>query len=689
MPPRRAAAKPVQAADALDGCIIAISGKFAGTTQAALQSRVKTLGATVASSVNADTTILIATEKDFESNSVKTKAATTHGIPIVSLSWLDECESTDSKVDETHHRLDTASTSPAPAPAPASKQTNGSKKRAASSNASPAPTQDTSQSKKPKIAENAKIGDGQNAKSKKLAISIDEYCPLNSYQVYIDNDGTIWDASLNQTNSSANNNKFYKVQTLTNGSDYKTWTRWGRVGERGQNAILGNGSVDDALWNFEKKFKDKSGLKWDDRGSNPKAGKYAYVERSYNPDSDDEEDDAGSGAGADGEVKTETKAADCTLDAPTQDLMKLIFNQQYFAETMTALNYDANKLPLGKLSKGTIARGFQALKDLSVLLDNADEDSKIEIERLSNQYFSVIPHAFGRDRPPVIRESTLLKREIELLESLSDMKEAAAMLKSQLKDDSGVHQLDKQFRGLNMNEMTALDHKSEEFTELDAYLNNSKGATHHHSYAVQEIFRIERNGEFERFDKSPYSKMASDRRLLWHGSRVTNFGGILGQGLRIAPPEAPVSGYMFGKGIYLADMSSKSANYCCSYNSGGTALLLLCEAELGRPMHELTWASSSAGEDAKAKGSVSTWGKGRTGPSKWKDAGCVNSALSGCKMVSVAPCSLNRQKLILNQPDVSTPPGDTGVKDASLLYNEYIAYDVAQVRLRYLLRVRM
>jgi poly [ADP-ribose] polymerase len=40
--------------------------------------------------------------------------------------------------------------------------------------------------------------------------------------------------------------------------------------------------------------------------------------------------------------------------------------------------------------------------------------------------------------------------------------------------------------------------------------------------------------------------MSADRRLLWHGSRSTNFGGILSQGLRIAPPEAPVSGYMFG-----------------------------------------------------------------------------------------------------------------------------------------------
>jgi hypothetical protein len=34
------------------------------------------------------------------------------------------------------------------------------------------------------------------------------------------------------------------------------------------------------------------------------------------------------------------------------------------------------------------------------------------------------------------------------------------------------------------------------------------------------------------------------------------------QGLKVAPPEAPTTGYMFGKGVYFADMSSKSANYC-------------------------------------------------------------------------------------------------------------------------------
>jgi poly [ADP-ribose] polymerase len=53
------------------------------------------------------------------------------------------------------------------------------------------------------------------------------------------------------------------------------------------------------------------------------------------------------------------------------------------------------------------------------------------------------------------------------------------------------------------------------------------------------------------------------------------------QGLRIAPPEAPVTGYMFGKGIYFADMVSKSANYCCTSPSDPVGLLLLCEVALG------------------------------------------------------------------------------------------------------------
>jgi len=56
-------------------------------------------------------------------------------------------------------------------------------------------------------------------------------------------------------------------------------------------------------------------------------------------------------------------------------------------------------------------------------------------------------------------------------------------------------------------------------------------------------------------DDKRYQYNLPNQQLLWHGSRTTNFTGILSQGLRIAPPEAPVTGYMFGKGIYTAGAS--------------------------------------------------------------------------------------------------------------------------------------
>ncbi|KAL8366761.1 hypothetical protein RB599_011246, partial [Gaeumannomyces hyphopodioides] len=522
--------------------------------------------------------------------------------------------------------------------------------------------------------------DGQIARSKNLQVPLDEACMMSGYAVYIDDQGHIWDASLNQTNASNNNNKFYRVQIIRDGKgDFKTWTRWGRVGELGQKAVLGNGTEEDAINQFEKKFKDKSGHSWEDRLAPPKAGKYTFVERSYNEDSDDEDEVMADDDDEEGNDKWIPPT--CSLEEPVQELMKLIFNQQYFAAAMSELNYDANKLPLGKLSKSTISRGFQALKDLSALLDDpslaqADYGMNADaaIEHLSNSYYSVIPHAFGRGRPPVICEESLLKKEVELLESLSDMKDANNIMgKDKAAARDPVHPVTKLYNGLNLEEMTALENSSDEFKLIKDYLNDTRGATHGHNYTVKDIFRIERAGEHERFDKdSPLAGPPQDRRLLWHGSRVTNFGGILSQGLRIAPPEAPVSGYMFGKGIYLADMSSKSANYCCSYISGGEALLLLCEAELGSPMQELTNADYQAGEKAQKNGMYSTWGKGMTGPKDWRDAGAVHASLEGTTM-----------------PDTSVKPGPTKVEGAYLQYNEFIVYDVSQVRLRYLLRVKM
>lgn len=84
------------------------------------------------------------------------------------------------------------------------------------------------------------------------------------------------------------------------------------------------------------------------------------------------------------------------------------------------------------------------------------------------------------------------------------------------------------------------------------YVSKTHAVTHdQYSLEVLDVLDIAREGEEEAYTAHDG---LDNRKLLWHGSRLTNFMGILSQGLRIAPKEAPVTGYMFGKGIYFADM---------------------------------------------------------------------------------------------------------------------------------------
>ena len=99
---------------------------------------------------------------------------------------------------------------------------------------------------------------------------------------------------------------------------------------------------------------------------------------------------------------------------------------------------------------------------------------------------------------------------------------------------------------------------------------------------IVDCFEISRHGERDIYN--PYN--LSNKKMLWHGSRQTNFVGILSQGMRIAPPEAPRSGYLFGKGVYFADLIGKSFHYSCPHLSGGIGTFVLCEVALGnmRPL---------------------------------------------------------------------------------------------------------
>ncbi|OAP61275.1 hypothetical protein AYL99_03476 [Fonsecaea erecta] len=630
-------------------------------------------------------THLIATHAQWEKKLDRiTQAQQNPNTISVSYDWLSASLASNEPVDVEEYLLESSPTndddtvngnSPQPAQTVATRSSKRSRKNE-DDGANHIPTKKTKSSK-------ASDPLASSIAPKASRVPLDYDVPVEgSYVVHVDEGGVIYDATLNKSDAKVNNNKFYRLQLLRGTHGFYTWTRWGRVGERGQSKLLGDGSFDEALSYFGIKFKEKAGLTWENRDAPPRKGKYAYLEINYTDSDDDGQKESVQVNRKSGAAVREKVFAESKLPPQVQRLMELIFNMQFFNNTMADFDYDANKMPLGKLSKKTLLKGYEVLKELALLV--ADPSVAAGMGELpgqavmdrSNQYFSLVPHVVGRRALPVLKDMNSIKREIQLLETLTDMQLANEIMTSAaVAEHKSLHMLDRQYKGLGMREMVPLDQGSQEFAEIFCYLTKSTGSTHGVTYAVQDIFRIERNGESNRPDNSAYANIGtkSDRRLLWHGSRVSNFGGILSKGLRIAPPEAPVSGYMFGKGVYLADMSSKSAGYCATYNSAGTGLLLLCEAELGTPCLKLTEGDSDAGHLAKQAGCISTWGVGQTGPPVWKDASCIHPSLIGVKM-----------------PDVNNhPPAPTYEQNAYLLYNEYIVYDVAQIRLRYLLRVKI
>jgi poly [ADP-ribose] polymerase len=271
----------------------------------------------------------------------------------------------------------------------------------------------------------------------------------------------IWDATLNQTNSTANNNKFYRIQILTtaDAKNFVTWTRWGRVGENGQSACLGDGTLEVAQKHFEKKFKDKSGLAWKNRLDTPRNGKYTFLERNYEEDDEEEEQEKEKKA-VKKEPTEDRPPVESKLEKPIQDLMSFIFNQQHMNSALASMSYDAKKLPLGKLSERTLKAGFSVLKELAELLvDPSLATTRYGTslgpaqESLSNRYFTLIPHVFGRNRPPILVNDAMIRKEVELLEALTDMDVANEILKDSKQADE-IHQLDRQFQSLGMEEMT-------------------------------------------------------------------------------------------------------------------------------------------------------------------------------------------------------------------------------------------
>jgi poly [ADP-ribose] polymerase len=313
----------------------------------------------------------------------------------------------------------------------------------------------------------------------------------------------------------------------------------------------------------------KTGHKWAGNAAqyDPKTKKYTVIHEKHGGSG---EQAAAVEALSDGGAAAAVKYAPAKVKGKLADFTNLITSSDMFSEQLASMGIDTSKMPLGDISQRTIDDGFAALLAVEKELEKARPNPNTLAE-LCGRFYTFIPHAFGRQKAPLLRKQDIQGKK-DLLNVLSDVGSAVTAQKKQKGKAKAKLQpapIDELYSSLAC-ELRVVDPKSDEFKMIDTYAANTQG---NRKCTVVDVFAV------DGADASPFAAETADignRKLLWHGTNVAVVAAILKSGLRIMPH----SGGRVGSGIYLASENGKSASYVTA--QGHTGVMFLCEAALGK-----------------------------------------------------------------------------------------------------------
>eukprot|EP00173_Palmaria_palmata_P004309 Plantae.Rhodophyta-Palmaria_palmata.ctg5596.p1 GENE.Plantae.Rhodophyta-Palmaria_palmata.ctg5596~~Plantae.Rhodophyta-Palmaria_palmata.ctg5596.p1 ORF type:complete len:353 (+),score=75.00 Plantae.Rhodophyta-Palmaria_palmata.ctg5596:3-1061(+) len=348
-----------------------------------------------------------------------------------------------------------------------------------------------------------------------------------------------------------------------------------------------------------------------------------------------------------------------TLDPTTADLVQVMFSKDMRDSALAEFNLDLKRLPLGVPSKQQIEKGVQVLEKIQNKLSGAQNQGESFVE-LSNEFYTSIPHSFGRSRPPVINDSAALQSRFDMVDILMDMletNETVQKIEAQVVPKAKKivpNPIDQHYLSLSAD--LSLLAASPELSVIRTYFDSTKGQRS--SAKLLNVWRVDRKGEGARFDAF---RDIQNRKLLFHGTNIAVAAPIVTNGMRIMPH----SGGRVGSGIYLASQMEKSAMYTSGYGSK-FAVMFLAEAPCGKS-HTVVADGHHASSLKKA-------------PTGFESVHAVGS---------VTPNSWTPLKIDGNDVQVPAAPASSSGTKSSFEHDEFLLYEEAQVRLRYLLTVKL
>lgn len=464
---------------------------------------------------------------------------------------------------------------------------------------------------------------------------------VSTTHIFEDNFRRKYNAALIKSDIQEDKNSFFKIQLLEDNdkSQYWVFRSWGRIGtKRGGNKTESFPTSSKAVMKFERLYLEKTWNSWNAEWIYKFPKKYLPVEIDYENDNQN----------ISKEVIEPSKQ-----EVPVQKLITQITDINFMENIMVELEVDIRQMPLGRLSSQQINIAAACLQNILILILKGG--SEAQFIAASNQFYVAVPHNVGSGKLPLLNTREQIIKKFKMLIVLRDVELNYEIRNVEPIDTRNPIDL---FYEKIKTEIKSISIDSDEYRLIKTYADNTHGCSHDTKLRIVNIFKINRDGEDQRYE--PY-KNYENRKLLWHGSRLINFGGIFRDGLRITPPESYISGSMFGNGVYFADCVTKSSGYCDHKNSNNIGAILLCEVALGN-MEEFVESQYPEVITDLIQQNKSCKGLGQYMPNPEESVfqGGVEIPL-GC--------------LIRNE---SIPEG--------LMYNEYIVYNVDRIKCKYLVQ---
>lgn len=472
--------------------------------------------------------------------------------------------------------------------------------------------------------------------------TIDKYCKYPSGEIHKD-----YSCTLNQTVISKNKNKFYIMQLIALNEYFILFIRYGRIGEIGKLKYYTFSTIHGAIERYEKQFKIKTKNYWTNKDKFEKVdGKYFLADTGY-----DIVDNIS--------TKVNSATISTKLDNRVQFLINLISNADIINKALVDLNIDTEKLPLGKISATQISYAHEILNDIDSAVTNYGDAHLNEkynefLMDQSSKFYTLVPYSCGRKKLPIIKNKTLIANNRDMLNELSSIVESANVINIS-KERSDKHLCDAIYDNLNT-KITPLEKTSRMWDVIVDYINNTHGPTHKFKIELLGIYELER----------PTVKIDNNIdniQLLWHGSRMANFCSIFKNGLILNPEKlgAVITGKMFGQGIYLTNVFSKSVGYTGYETSDNIGAILLCETSLGNQFQKVQADHTITLNTLKQNSYHSVHGKGKYYPKNY-------ITINGVKIPNY---ELTESK-----------------SETSLIYDEMVIYNTDQLKIKYLVLVK-